>query len=228
MISALLFDLDDTIFEQADWLAGAWRAVASAGALTGVDGAAFLPALEAVAAEGSDRGRIIDRALERIGVDDVDPRRLVDAFRAYRPAVLSPFPGAPEALAAARRAVPIGLVTDGDVGIQRGKLDALGLNDAFDVVILSDELGRAHRKPDPAPFAAAARALGVAAAEVVFIGDRPDKDILGANNAGFRSVRVRTGEYRDRPDDPPPWRSAPDVATAVAQLEPELAGSPVR
>jgi FMN phosphatase YigB (HAD superfamily) len=67
-VEAILCDLDDTLYPQAAWLDGAWRAVAAAGARYGIDEAAFLAALQADSALGSARGGIINRALAAVGV----------------------------------------------------------------------------------------------------------------------------------------------------------------
>jgi putative hydrolase of the HAD superfamily len=222
-IEAVLFDLDDTLFLQEAWLAGAWRAVAEAAAGSGADGEAVHRALVAVAAEGSARGRIIDRALAATGWAHLDVAPLVEAFRNYRPARLAPLPGVREGLAALRGEVPIGVVTDGDPMIQAGKLLALGLADAFDVVVLSDELGRERRKPHPAPFQRALRTIGVAPERAVFVGDRPDKDVAGPMALGMRAVRVGTGEYAAVADVAGTWRSVGDAPAAIALLRRELA-----
>src|SRR5207244_3424117 len=118
-------------------------------------------------------------------------------FRAYAPATLSCIPGARAAVEQLRAngGMVVGLVTDGDVAIQHSKLAALGLADVFDVVVFSDALGREYRKPHPAPFRAALRAVDVSPSRAVYIGDRPDKDIVGAHRAGMRAIRVHTGEY---------------------------------
>ena len=216
MIAAVLFDLDDTLYEQRDWLAPAWSAVATAAEPYGVDGDALEAALLAVAAGGSDRGRIIDRALARVGAADTPLEPLLAAFRASTPPRLAPYPGVHDALERLRSELPIGLVTDGDVAIQRAKLRALALEDAFDVVVFSDELGRERRKPHPAPFNVALAALGERARDVVHVGDRPEKDVRGADAAGLRAIRVRTGEYAGLPDDPVPWCTARDVPAAAA------------
>jgi putative hydrolase of the HAD superfamily len=125
----------------------------------------------------------------------------------------------PAALERLRARYRIGLVTDGDPGIQRAKLRALGLGDAFDVVVLSDELGRGYRKPHPAPFTAALFALGVAPREALFVGDRPDKDVAGAAAAGMACIRVLTGEYDGLPDTVAPLVRVPGVADAIASIE---------
>jgi putative hydrolase of the HAD superfamily len=132
----------------------------------------------------------------------------------------------PAALAALRARCPIGLVTDGDPGIQRVKLAALALSDAFDVVVLSDELGRRYRKPHPAPFRAALSALGAAPSAVLFVGDRPDKDVAGAASAGMACIRVLTGEYAGAPDFVAPLARLPNVTAAIAWIGIRAARSP--
>jgi putative hydrolase of the HAD superfamily len=217
-VRGVLVDLDDTLHPQAEFLDAAWRAVAEHGAERGIDPDALLGALREETAGGSSRGRIIDRALARAGAPSSHVEALLAAFRAVEPPVLTPYPGVVRALAQLRRRVPVGLVTDGEVTGQRRKLAALGLADAFDVVVLSDLAGRHRRKPHPAPFARALAGLGVPAGQVVMIGDRPDEDMAGALAAGLRAVRVRTGEYAVRPDHPGTWFGAPCFATAVHLL----------
>jgi putative hydrolase of the HAD superfamily len=215
-IAAVCFDLDDTLYPQSSWLDGAWAAVARRAALDGLDGPSFRRALDDVAAEGSDQGWIIDRALARIGAADhpVDP--LVAEFRAYETGALEPFPGVRDALVRLATRVPLGLVSDGDPAIQRSKLAALALGDVFRVVVWSDEHGREHRKPDPLPFAIAVELFGVDAAEVVHIGDRPEKDVVGAAAAGLAAIRVRTGEWAHQPDGGRCWASVATVTDAIA------------
>ena len=230
LVDAVLFDLDDTLYLQHTWLTGAWDAVAERGATFGIEAPVLRAALEVVASEGSDRGGIIDRALAAIGADcEVAP--LVEAFRSHAPLSL---PAVTDdlhrRLASLRAQVPIGLVTDGDPTIQRAKLRALRLDNAFDTVVVSDTWGRAYRKPHRLPFDLALSALGVDADRAVYIGDRPDKDVAGATAAGMRSVRVRTGEYADASNDLVPWAEADDVIGALGLLawEPSIQRTPRR
>jgi putative hydrolase of the HAD superfamily len=225
-IDAALFDLDDTLFLQEHWLDGAWWAVADAASDAGVDRKAFHHALVTVAAEGSGRGRVIDRALAAVTADAVRTDPLVAAFRAYRAPRLPCLPRVKEALLALRSRIPIGLVTDGDLGVQHGKLASLGLMGAFDVIIYSDRLGRdrKYRKPSTVPFLAALYRLDVLPETAVFVGDRPDKDIAGATSAGMRTIRVQTGEYSEQPDDPAPWTTAADAAAAIGLITRRING----
>jgi putative hydrolase of the HAD superfamily len=215
-VEAVTVDLDDTLYEQRHFLVGAWAAVADAGAARGLARGPLHRALLDVASEGSDRGRIVDRALERIGAEPAHAAPLVDAFRRFEPDLLAVYPGARAALAALRARVPVACITDGDPGIQRAKLRALALDDAFDALVISDEIGRDVRKPHPLPFLRAVQALGVAVERTVHVGDRPAKDVAGAAAAGLLAVRVTTGEYGDDPI--PPGCPAP-LATVASVRE---------
>jgi carbamoyl-phosphate synthase large subunit len=220
---AVLFDLDDTLVPQGPWLDGALQAAAAAAVATdpSVDGRRLLAALRAQAAQGSARGNVIDKALADVGADlPVAP--LVAAFLAYRPARLEPDPAAVPLLTRLAGTVPVAVVTDGNAEMQRAKLRISGLERLVDAVVCCDDLGRRHRKPAPLPFRTALAALGVPAGQAVFVGDRPDTDIVGAAGCGLATVRVRTGEHRHRPCPVPPTVEVDDLAAAAAWLADRL------
>jgi HAD superfamily hydrolase (TIGR01458 family) len=52
-------------------------------------------------------------------------------------------------------------------------------------------------KPSPEMFSAALSSIGMAASDVVMIGDDAEMDVAGAQDAGIRGVLVKTGKYRD-------------------------------
>jgi putative hydrolase of the HAD superfamily len=223
VIAAVLFDLDDTLYDQRQWLDGAWKAVAGrAGEWGAADPVALEAALRAAADDGSDRGGIIDNALVAVQASAVPVAPLVAAFRAHEPTRLDPYPGVATALQTLADRVPLGLISDGDPLVQRAKLQALGLGVYFTTLVFSDEYGRAHRKPDPLPFQVAIGALGVDPGDAVYVGDRPAKDVAGPAAVGMRAIRVRTGEWCDLPDDARGWASVDTVLDAIEILHAEL------
>jgi putative hydrolase of the HAD superfamily len=144
---------------------------------------------------------------------------LVEAFTGYRAPSLNPFAGVVDAVATLRRRVPVGIVTDGNPQVQRSKISSLGLANAFDVVVVSDDYGREHRKPHSLPFKLAASLLGAERSRVFMVGDHPDKDVAGAAAAGITPIRVRTGEYSVRPNPVQPWADVADVTVAIELIE---------
>ena len=62
-------------------------------------------------------------------------------------------------------------------------LEREGVADLFETVVVSDEVG--WRKPKPVIFELALRRLGVDAGEALFVGDRADIDVVGAQGVGM-------------------------------------------
>ena len=76
-------------------------------------------------------------------------------------------------------------VTNGTVRAQRKKLRLSGLEDVFDGVFISDEIG--YEKPTTDFFDVVFRAIGpVPKDQVMIIGDSLTSDMQGGNNAGIR------------------------------------------
>ncbi len=84
-----------------------------------------------------------------------------------------------------RMGVPLAVYSDYPAG---DKLKALGLDSIFKVVVCSTDPDVGAIKPDPHGFEVAARKLGLPAASVAFVGDRPAVDGAGAEKAGMRAV----------------------------------------
>jgi putative hydrolase of the HAD superfamily len=72
-------------------------------------------------------------------------------------------------------------------------LKQYGIIDYFDPIVLSSSYGR--RKPDPAIFYYAARLANVPTGKCVYVGDKINRDILGAHRAGFRLAVQIKHEY---------------------------------
>jgi FMN phosphatase YigB (HAD superfamily) len=215
-VDAVILDLDDTLYPQSAFLSAAWDAVADVAARHGAPRLLVREALSMAAAGGSDKGGIIDRALTPW--PDVPIPPLLDAFLTSTPPRLPLYPHAADALHRLRERVPVALVSDGDVPLQRAKLAALRLGGGFDVIVWTDLWGRAMRKPQPFGFLLAAAHLQTPRARIAVIGDRPDKDVAGAVSCGMLAVRVRTGEYSPEPSPNETWLTAPTFADAVSDL----------
>lgn len=207
---AIVFDLDDTLYLERDYVFSGFRAVASWAAkplaIPVEQGYAELVDLFTAGV----RGDTFDRWLAGHRQPPSLVPQLVDVYRQHEP-VLRPLPGIPALLASLRRQVALGLVSDGYLEVQRRKLAALGLAHYFDAIVFSDQWGREAWKPSLRPFTIVTELLAVTGSEAVYIADNPAKDFLGARQAGLHTIWLRHsgGDYVDQA--PPTAAHAADI-----------------
>ena len=92
--------------------------------------------------------------------------------------------GAKPLLARLKQRFSLALLTNGFADVQHARIAQLGLDDLFDPVIISEEVGVA--KPDPAIFDIALAGMGNPdKASVLMIGDSLSSDIRGGSNASI-------------------------------------------
>ncbi|PNY82533.1 HAD family hydrolase [Deinococcus koreensis] len=98
------------------------------------------------------------------------------------------------------RGVRIGVVTNGWEELQTRSLEACGLRDLVDDVVISRAVGLS--KPDPAIHRLALERLDAPAGDCWFVGDSPRNDVWGPQQIGLRAAFLNTGHAlgAERPD----------------------------
>jgi 2-haloacid dehalogenase len=92
-------------------------------------------------------------------------------------------PGALATVRALAKKYPLALVTNGIASVQRRRFAASPITSYFQAVVISEEVGLA--KPDPRIFGPALIAIGVAAGDVLYVGDSVTSDMEAARQAGM-------------------------------------------
>lgn len=80
----------------------------------------------------------------------------------------------------------LGLVSNGKSPFQENNFYALGINEFFSTIIVSEAIG--IRKPDIRIFEYACKELGYIPNECIFVGDNPKADIEGAHKAEMKTI----------------------------------------
>ena len=182
MLRAVAFDLDDTLAVTArDRETLLAEAADRAGVALDFDREDYLAAHREHS--GTESRRPVFEALV-----DEDAPALTRAYRAAVGEAMAPIDAAAETLSRLRQRYRIGLLTDGPDRTQRDKLRRLGWGECFDAVVVTGAVGAP--KPDGDAFAALCTALDVAPGETAYVGDDPDRDIVGADAAGLLAVQV--------------------------------------
>lgn len=195
MVTAVGFDLDYTLaVPERDRSSILADAVASVGAPE-ISRDAYLDAhREHLTAE--TRAPIFDALLPADA--DASAEELARAYRTGVERALVPVAGAADLVRRLRADYRVGLLTDGPVRAQRGKLERLGWTDLFDAVVVTGALPAG--KPDARTFAALLSALDATPERAVYVGDHPVADVRGALDAGLHAVQV---VYEGGPDPVP-------------------------
>jgi FMN phosphatase YigB (HAD superfamily) len=144
------------------------------------------------------------------GVEADDAREMWRAHtESSRPGLL--FDDSLAFLAAVR--VPICLVSDADRDDLEAVLAHHGV--AVDLVVTSED-ARAY-KPRPEPFQLALQRLELAAADVIHVGDSPERDIAGASDQGIDTAFV-SRDGRSLPPNVAATHTVDDLTALVALL----------
>jgi HAD superfamily hydrolase (TIGR01549 family) len=221
MIRAVLFDLDDTLFDHRGCARDALIAVqqsqscfqsmafdalerAHADFLEELHGEVMLGRVP-VAVARIERFR---RLLESAGVRDQGDTasELATLYRETYQTRRRAVAGAAALMSAVRRHARIAIVSNNVLDEQQEKLFVCRLEQFVDELVVSGEVGVS--KPDPVIFQTAMHRLGVIAAETVMVGDSWIADVEGARAVGIRAIWFN------------PSGSAPPYAAAqVEQLQ---------
>ncbi|WP_227396175.1 HAD family hydrolase [Jeotgalibacillus aurantiacus] len=108
-----------------------------------------------------------------------------------------------------RKSYKIGMITNGYGDFQMANIRALGIEGAFDVILISE--WEKLRKPDSRIFLRALEKLDVEAEEAVFVGDHPENDSQAAKRVGMKAVLVQSAFRQDE--------DAGDVIMDLRELE---------
>jgi len=114
----------------------------------------------------------------------VTPQQLNSQFLTAMADICLPLPGARELIDSLSGRVNLGIITNGFTELQSVRLSRTGFQDAFNPVVISEQLGKA--KPDVAIFDYALSLMGAPQKQhVLMVGDNLHSDILGGINAGI-------------------------------------------
>ncbi len=190
-IRAVIFDMDNTLFDFVRAQIGACRAV--------------------VHHLGRGSGHELFEYFRRPGKGFEDPENILDYMRdigmapdgqfarccrIYEDVKLSgiaPYPGVPEMLDhLANLDLSLSVVTDAVQENALLRLERAGIRDRFDLVVTPDRSG--SRKPDPAPFLYALRGMGAVPEETIVVGDSMRRDILPGCRLGMVTAYAAYGD----------------------------------
>lgn len=197
-MKAVLFDVDNTMYDARQYFAGAFQEIASYVARTHrvPRQTCYRQLLRLWETNTSAYPFLFNDLLRSLAIDSrKEIKTVVRIFNDHRPR-LTPYPRLVSVLVRLQeQGYSLGVITDGNARRQSRKLESLGVKRFFDVIIYTEHLAA---KPSPRPFRAAAKRLKVDPRDALYVGDNPLVDFEGAKAVGMRTARMLRGEFKDR------------------------------
>ena len=188
MIRALIFDLDDTLYCEKDFVMSGYRAVARY--LFDRGSCSFEKAFSLMTETFETQGRqhVFPALFGHLADDSITIPELVEIYRRHEP-IINLCPGYKELLQDFSRHYRLGIITDGLPAVQGQKVQALGLKNIMDKIIYTWDYGPEKEKPHPYSFSLMLQCLDTEPDSALFIGDNPEKDCKGAHGIGMKCIR---------------------------------------
>lgn len=188
MIKAIIFDLDDTLFPEEDYVKSGFRAIADYFGDKNIFEKLY-------GLFKKDKRNVYQRA----GFSEEECSKCIEIYRNHFPDIKLDLKIKELLSELKERGFLLGIITDGRPIGQRNKISALRLDELIDKIIVTDELGGIEfRKPNPKPFELMKEALKIDYNEMMYIGDNPAKDFFIRSIYPIHTVRViNSGMYEE-------------------------------
>lgn len=191
----IIFDLDDTLYDERMYVESGLWAVAAFGAdrFGWNPETSFRLMVDVLDREG--RGIIFDRWLASQGRHGKGlVRECVRVYRHHTPSLQ--LCEEAEKLLPTVSGYPLYLVTDGHKIVQQKKINALKVEIFFRHIFITHRYGIRHAKPSTYCFERIREREDCDWQNMIYVGDNPAKDFVNLNYLGIHTVRVLTGIHR--------------------------------
>ncbi|MBU2930117.1 HAD family hydrolase [Winogradskyella psychrotolerans] len=176
--TVVVFDLDDTLYNELDFLKSAYRSIAEF-----LDLDNWKPLYSKMFSLYRCKINVFKTLAES---HNIELSVLVDLYRNHQPEIQL-FEGVLDIFEAIKsKGGYIAIITDGRSKTQRAKLKSLGILNYLDFIVISEESGK--EKPDSANFKAIEQALS--GVQYYYIADNLKKDFIAPNTLGWKSVAL--------------------------------------
>ena len=223
MIQIVIFDMDDTLYDEIDYCKSGYHACSNwLSTKFNVDADQIYTAMLNEFNTGN-RNRIFNSALDISGINrDSDLiTELVQIYRNHKPAITLP-PASKQVLESLNAKYTLALLTDGFLPAQQLKVAALDIEKYFQTIIYTEQLGRQFWKPSPVGFEKIMTQFNAKPHQCVYIADNAAKDFIAPNNLGFATIQL-TRKNRVHTDTPPNTDAMPQtIVTSIEDIITEV------
>lgn len=179
----MIFDLDDTLYKELDFLKSAYKEIAIC--LSKETNVHFQVILNGMMVFYNSGLNAFKEILDAYGIQNICVDDLISIYRNHKPQISLNKPVKNMLFRLKETVFKVGVITDGRSVQQRNKIEALGLSDYFDDIIISEEFG--SEKPNKANYVYFENQYG-GDMNYIYVGDNTHKDFLAPNALGWHTI----------------------------------------
>jgi putative hydrolase of the HAD superfamily len=182
--SCVVFDLDDTLYDEYDFLLSGFRSVARRFCPEDELNANRLLINTYLKGENAFKVLVNQYQMKRKGVG---VNEILELYRNHKPTIRLKDCAFHFISLLKEKKIKTGIITDGRSVTQRNKLEALGIPDKMNLVLISEESG--SEKPSKQNYRAFQDRFE--ANEYIYFGDNPEKDFVAPNLLGWKTICMK-------------------------------------
>ena len=192
MITTVVFDMDDTLYDEIDYCKSGFNAVANS-----LSRHPNTPNSEKIfdslwnQFNSGNHTRTFNTALDelKISCNNEMIKSLIELYRNHKPNLTLPAE-TKNVLDKLNGKYKLAMLTDGFMPAQLLKVQALGIEDYFQQIVYTEELGRQFWKPSPVGFEKLIEGLNEKPQNMAYIADNQAKDFIAPNQLGMATIRI--------------------------------------
>lgn len=189
-IKAVIFDMDNTLFDFVEAKLAACKAVADA---LGGDAEELLRYFARDATKFEGHANIADYMAEKGLFEDAKYLEACSLYERVKLESISPYPGIREALSSLKgMGLKLGVATNSTLANAVARLNRTKLIGYFDAIVAAES--KDEMKPKPDVVERALLALGVAPGEAIMVGDSLSRDIAAGRSLGMLTAYAKYGD----------------------------------
>lgn len=202
MIKAVIFDLDDTLIPEKEYIRSGYKEVAKKIKQKYKIDISENEIFNNLETEfNKDKKNVFNRVLRNYNIEfaEEDIKELIKTYREHKPDIKFYNDVISTIEELKKRNMKLGIITDGYLETQKTKLEAVNAYSMFDKIILTEELGRDYWKPHPKAFEIMKEFFDINYDEIVYVGDNPKKDFYIRKIYPIYTVRLlrEQGIYKE-------------------------------
>jgi putative hydrolase of the HAD superfamily len=197
MLKAVLFDLDGTLLDRdksiEQFIAAQYdRLDRELSHISKIDYANRFVELDCHGHVWKDK--VYQALVAEFRIDEIGWQELLHDYETQFQFHCVPFPFLVEMLNKLKeQGYLLGIISNGRGEFQMRAISGLGIQDYFDIILISETEG--IRKPQPDIFHRAVEKLGISSEDSFFVGNNPEADILGAKSAKMYTIWKRNSHW---------------------------------